>query len=182
MKILLHSCCGPCSLYPIKVLRQADFEISCFFYNPNIHPFKEFKRRLTTFTDYVIKEDIPFISDDNYGLIDFTRKIVFNETSRCSICYTMRMSRTAQYAAQNGFDAFSTTLLYSKYQQHDKIITLCENLAAQFQIKFIYEDFRVGWQEGIDGSIEQGMYRQPYCGCIYSEQERYDKKLKKSSK
>ncbi len=182
MKILLHSCCGPCALYPLKVLTQADFEISCFFYNPNIHPFKEFKRRLTTFTDYVIKKDIPFISDDTYGFIDFTRKTVFNETSRCLICYTMRMSRTAEYAAQNGFDAFSTTLLYSKYQQHDKIVTLCENLATQYQIKFIYEDFRVGWQEGIDGSIEQGMYRQPYCGCIYSEQERYDKKLRKNKK
>lgn len=182
MKILLHSCCGPCSIYPLKVLRQAGYKISCLFYNPNIHPYKEFRRRLTTFTEYMDEEEISFSSDNDYGLIEFTRKTAFNETSRCSICYTMRMSKTAQHAAENGFDAFTTTLLYSKYQQHDKIVALCKKLADQYKIDFFYEDFRVGWQEGIDGSIKQGMYRQPYCGCIYSEQERYDKKLKKSRK
>lgn len=182
MRILLHSCCGPCSIYPVKVLKQAGLEISCFFYNPNIHPYKEFQRRLTTFTQYMAREELPYVSDDNYGLLEFTRKTVFNETSRCSICYTMRMTKTAQYAAQQGFDGFTTTLLYSRYQEHEKIVNLCEKLGEKFGINFFYEDFRVGWQEGIDNSIEQGMYRQPYCGCIYSEQERYDKKLRKSRK
>lgn len=182
MKILLHCCCGPCALYPIKLLSEGDFEIACLFYNPNIHPYKEFRRRLTTFTNYMVEENIDSFVDENYGLIDFTRKIVFNEKSRCSICYEMRMKETVQYASKHGFDAFSTTLLYSKYQQHDKIISYCKSLTQKYGVKFYYEDFRLGWQEGIDSSIKRGMYRQPYCGCMYSEQERYDKKLRKNRK
>jgi len=179
MKILLHCCCGPCAIYPIKQLKQQHLNITCLFYNPNIHPFKEFRRRLHTFSEFARSENIEYTVDDNYGLVEFTQKTVFNEKSRCDICYTMRLTKTAHFAAEGGFDSFSTTLLYSRYQQHAHIKKLAEDLAETYTVSFHYEDYRAGWQEGIDMSMDQKMYRQPYCGCLYSEQERYDKRLRK---
>lgn len=179
MNILLHSCCGPCTIYPLTSLRSKDNQVTCYFYNPNIHPYKEFKRRLSTFTDYVQKEDVASETDDTYGLVEFTRAVVFNEKTRCSLCYRMRLTETILYAKRNNFEAFTTTLLYSRYQQHEKIQSICNKLSSQHGVAFYYEDFREGWQQGIDESLTQGMYRQPYCGCIYSEQERYDKSFRK---
>ena len=179
MKILLHSCCGPCTIYPLSVLRTQNHDVTAYFNNPNIHPYKEFKRRLNTLKDYSTNEKLPLIADEQYGLTEFIQKVVFKEQSRCPICYEMRLKKTAEYAAENGFDAFSTTLLYSRYQNHSVITNRCEKLAKEYSLSFLYEDYRIGWQQGIDQSIEKDMYRQPYCGCIYSEQERYDKSLRK---
>lgn len=178
MKLLLHTCCGPCSIYPITQLKD-EFEISAFFFNPNIHPYQEFKKRRNSLREFCEQNRIPVVSLGNYGLQQFLRKVVFHETQRCSICYQWRMEETASRAAKDGFDAFSTTLLYSRYQNHEKLKQCGFSLADQYNIDFIYRDFRVGWQYGIDKSIELGMYRQPYCGCIFSEQERYDKKFRK---
>lgn len=94
----------------------------------------------------------------------------------------MRLEQTAQQGVKIGAEAFSTTLLYSKYQNHNAIIEIGKTIAKKYAIEFYYEDFRKGWQEGIDKSIAMDLYRQPYCGCIYSEQERYDKKLQKKLK
>lgn len=182
MRILLHSCCGPCTIYPLKVLQSQNHEVTAYFNNPNIHPFKEFKRRLTTLQEYALTEDIPLVADEKYGLTEFLQKVVFKEKARCGICYEMRLQQTAEYAAKGNFDGFSTTLLYSRYQNHELISSQCTKLADKYNLQFVYEDFRLGWQEGIDISIEKDMYRQPYCGCIYSEQERYDKSLRKKGK
>ena len=114
------------------------------------------------------------------GLRDFLRQVVFHEEGRCRLCYSMRLLATVQKALEIRADAFSTTLLYSKYQKHDLIKNLAGRLAEQYNIPFYYRDFREGWQQGIDMAIEMELYRQPYCGCIYSEQERYDKKLRKN--
>ncbi|MBC8317574.1 MAG: epoxyqueuosine reductase QueH [Desulfobulbaceae bacterium] len=179
MKIVLHTCCGPCAAYPLEQLRQKGMDVQGFFFNPNIHPFQEFKRRLAALDDLAaeMRYEVEVIRE--YGLKEYMRRVVFHEENRCGICYEMRLSRTAEYAAQTGADAFTTTLLYSKYQNHQQICQLAEQLAKQYSVSFYYEDFRAGWQEGIDRSIEMGLYRQPYCGCIYSEQERYDKKWRK---
>lgn len=182
MKLLLHSCCAPCTIYPLTVLREKNFEPTAYFHNPNIHPFKEFRRRLVTLEEFSRKVKLPLIIDKNYGLTDFIRKIAFNEDRRCTLCYQMRLENVVALAVNNNFEAFSTTLLYSKYQNHNLLISFCENLARKYDIHFVYEDFRKGWQTGIDQSKEQDMYRQPYCGCIYSEQERYDKSLRKKLK
>ena len=179
MKILLHVCCGPCTVYPLEYLRQQGHEVSGYFYNPNIHPYREFKRRIGALVDFSEQKNFKVEIDRNYGLTEYMRQVVFNENRRCSICYDMRLEPTAKFAAELGADAFSSTLLYSKYQNHGLLIGKCEKLADQYGIKFFYQDFREGWQQGIDGSIEMDLYRQPYCGCIYSEQERYDKKLRK---
>ncbi len=179
MKVLLHVCCGPCAIYPLNVLQENGAEVTGHFYNPNIHPFKEFKRRLNTLQDYAKKTKLALILDTNYGLTDFVRKVAFHEAERCNICYLMRLEKTVMVAKENGFDSFSTTLLYSKYQRHSYLISLCDKLSMKYEIPFFYNDFRDRWQVGIDESKELEMYRQPYCGCIYSEQERYDKSLRK---
>ncbi len=179
MRVLLHVCCGPCTIYPLTVLREEGASVTGHFFNPNIHPFKEFRRRLVTLQDYAKETKLPLIVENKYGLIEFVRKVAFYEQQRCSICYSMRLEQTASLARDKGFDAFTTTLLYSKYQGHSKIISLCEQLSAKYNISFYYKDFREGWQYGIDESKEREMYRQPYCGCVYSEQERYDKSLRK---
>jgi len=182
MNVLLHTCCGPCAIYPLSRLQEAEHNVTTYFYNPNIHPFKEFQRRLNNLKEYTEKNSIPAIFNEIYGLKDFLRKIVFNEDQRCSLCYTMRLSKTVATAKNNGFDAFTTTLLYSKYQNHNQLRLYCEKLSKESGLVFIYEDYREGWQIGIDKSRKLDMYRQPYCGCIYSEQERYDKSMRAPTK
>ena len=181
MKILLHTCCGPCSIYPLSRLREEGHQVTGFFYNPNIHPFREFKKRLASMRLLADQEDFEVIYDSNYGLKEYLRHVVFKEQERCRICYGMRLAEVARVAAAQGFEAFSTTLLYSRYQQHGEIRRQGEELAASHGLIFYYEDFRKGWQEGIDRSLAMDLYRQPYCGCIYSEQERYDKKMARKS-
>ncbi len=159
-------------------MRQAGIEPLGFFFNPNIHPFREFRRRLLALEDLgrVMNFQAEFVRV--YGLKEYLRKVVYREEERCSLCYEMRLSRTAEYAASRGAEAFSSTLLYSKYQNHELIREVGDDLAARYKVPFYYEDFRAGWQEGIDMSLEMDLYRQPYCGCIYSEQERYDRKCR----
>lgn len=177
MKVLLHTCCAPCFVYPYSRLRDQGNRITAFFYNPNIHPFREHKKRLETLKLHAENFSFPLIYDKKYDLTDFLRKIVFHEAERCSICYSARLERTALFAKDQGFEAFTTTLLYSKYQRHDMITSLCNAISLRYNIPFIYEDFREGWQLGVDRAKELDMYRQSYCGCIYSEQERYNKSL-----
>lgn len=179
MSIFLHVCCGPCATYPLKSLRSKGHNVAGFFYNPNIHPFKEFRRRLNALEELGKKKNFQVEYDRHYGLKGFLREVVFHEIERCRLCYTMRLEITAQKAMEAKAEAFSTTLLYSRYQNHELIKKICESISKKTTIPFFYEDFREGWQEGIDTSIEMELYRQPYCGCIYSEQERYDKSLRK---
>ena len=182
MKILLHVCCGPCTVYPLSSLREQGHDPVGFFFNPNIHPFKEFKRRINALDDLARRTGFKVDIVRDYGLKEYLRKVVFHEEKRCGFCYEMRLVETVKHAREIGADGFTTTLLYSKYQNHELICSQAEKLAEESGIPFVYEDFRKGWQEGIDRSIDMGLYRQPYCGCIYSEQERYDKKMRKRKK
>ena len=179
MNLLLHVCCAPCATYTVSSLREKGIEVSAFFYNPNIHPYQEFKKRRETLERYAKAVNLNLIIDRDYGLHDYLRRVVHHEDNRCSICYEMRLNKVAEQAVIEGADAFSSTLLYSKYQNHRQLTLTAESVAARHGVDFYYEDFRAGWQTGIDISIEMGLYRQPYCGCIYSEQERYDNRLKK---
>lgn len=181
MKILLHICCGPCSIYPLTQLRGEGIEVYGYFYNPNIHPYREFKKRIEGVKQFAEISHLEIKIESRYGLTEYLREVVFHEQQRCPLCYAMRLEVVAQKAKERGDDAFSTTLLYSKYQEHEHIRKIGEKLARKYEIDFYYEDFREGWQEGVKGSIEMGLYRQPYCGCIYSEQERYDKTITKNA-
>ena len=179
MNVLLHICCGPCTGYTLKTLREEGHNIQGYFYNPNIHPYKEFHRRLNALEEFCGLKDLEVDYDREYGLRKFLRRVVFNEERRCLTCYKMRFVEVVRKAKEIGVDAFTTTLLYSRYQNHEAIRKIAEELAEEYGIEFLYRDFREGWQEGIDMAVEKGIYRQPYCGCIYSEQERYDKKFRK---
>ncbi len=179
MKIALHVCCGPCTTYPLQVLRQEGMVVHGYFYNPNIHPFREFRKRLAAMRQLAELQKLTVDYCSEYGLKGYLREVVFKEEQRCGICYAMRLKATVEHAKEIGADAFSSTLLYSRYQKHDLIRSTAETLAEQSRVPFYYQDFRQGWQQGIDLAIEADLYRQAYCGCIYSEQERYDKKMKK---
>ncbi|WP_425061377.1 epoxyqueuosine reductase QueH [Sporomusa carbonis] len=176
--MLLHICCGPCAVFPVKYLLKEypQYEITGYFYNPNIHPYKEFVRRLDTLKTFAEKIGLNnLIVDDSYTLEEFLRQALNAPGGRCQSCYELRMRQTAGYAKENGFDCFSTTLLVSPYQQHDLIRAAAEEAANVEGVKFCYIDFRPGWQEGVKISRELEMYRQPYCGCVFSEKDRYYK-------
>lgn len=173
MKILLHMCCGPCTIYPLRVLREDGWDPMGFFYRHNIHPYTECVKRQETLESYADQNGFRLLVTDGYDIEGFLRTMAFREADRCRICYHERLTATAKMAKRGKFDAFSSTLLYSKFQQHDVIREIGEAAGKDAGVAFHYQDFRVGWQEGVVTSKEMGMYRQQYCGCIYSEKERY---------
>jgi epoxyqueuosine reductase len=120
--------------------------------------------------------DLEVLCPEGYDMEEFLKSVAFREADRCYTCYSMRLNYAAKMAKDRAFDAFTTTLLYSKYQKHDLIRSIGETLAKEYGISFYYQDFRVGWSEGVRISKEKGLYRQPYCGCIYSEKDRYWRK------
>lgn len=173
MKLLMHICCANCCLYPLKSLISKNIEVKGLWFNPNIHPYTEYKNRLDALkklqNDWEI--DIEYI--DKYGFKEFIKKIVNNEDNRCTLCYYMRLDECAKTAKKMGLDGFTTTLLVSPYQKFDIIISVGKELENKYSIMFYVEDFRKGWKEGLQMTKELGLYRQKYCGCIYSEMERY---------
>ncbi|HQI23658.1 MAG TPA: epoxyqueuosine reductase QueH [Smithella sp.] len=180
MKILMHICCGPCTIYTLKELRTQGHEVTGVFYNPNIHPYQEYKKRYQTLSQYADQIYLKIIWPEDYLMEEFLKGVAFKGKERCSYCLQDRLTFTAQMALQEKYDAFTTTLLYSKYQKHDFIHQAGDNLSQKMGVSFYYQDFRVGWEEGVKISKELEMYRQPYCGCIYSEKERYYKQNKHS--
>ena len=173
MNILLHICCANCAIYPVRVLREAQHTVTGFFFNHNIHPYREYQKRLDAVRDYTEKTALPLICQDEYQLETFLAEVASDPAGRCTYCYQSRLQRTAEYAFRHGFDGFSSSLLYSRYQNHTLIRQCGEELAREYGIPFLYQDFRSGWQEGIRDSKAMGLYRQQYCGCIYSEKDRY---------
>ena len=172
MKLLLHTCCAPCSVYCIKSLRAENIEPTLYWFNPNIHPYAEYKARRDCLRNYAQSINIELREDDAYGLDEFVCNVADKLNTRCrDYCYPMRLRRAFEYAKANGYDAISTTLLYSIYQQHDVIAQLMQGLSKEFGIEFLYRDFREGWQEGQDEARRIGLYMQKYCGCVFSEEE-----------
>ncbi|MBW1971493.1 MAG: hypothetical protein DRG20_06685 [Deltaproteobacteria bacterium] len=182
MRILLHICCANCAIYPVKALREAGWDVMGFFYNPNIHPYKEFEKRMNTLKEYAPTVNLRVIYDETYPLKEFLQKIAFRESKRCFFCYQMRLLRSAKMAKKSKFDAFTTTLLFSKHQNQKLIKELGEAAAKEVGIPFHFQDFSVGWEEGGRISRELDLYRQQYCGCIYSEMERFYKPRKKGGR
>jgi hypothetical protein len=173
MKILIHACCAPCAVYPVNRLMENGYQVMAFFYRHNIHPFTEMMRRQETLTRWAETIGLGVILQKDYTPEDFFRNVVFRETRRCHYCYHDRLQTTAMMAKQGKFDYFTSTLLYSKFQNHELILSMGESIGKSVGVPFYYEDFREGWKYGIDESKRLGMYRQQYCGCIYSEKERY---------
>ena len=172
MKLLLHTCCAPCSVYCIDSLRKEEIEPTIYWYNPNIHPYMEYKARRDCLKEYTKTINAKAIFEEEYGLKEFCKNVAYDIQNRCSnYCYRVRLEQTAKYAKENGYDAFSTTLLVSIYQNHEAIIKIANEMAKKYQIEFLYRDFRVGFREGQAKARELGLYMQKYCGCIFSEQQ-----------
>ena len=172
-KHLLHICCGPCAVYPVEVLRAAGHRLEGYFDNPNIHPYQEFLRRAKALEDFASGAGLPVIWNQDYDIEEFFRLVAFREQERCRFCYQLRLGRAARRARDGGFAAFTSTLLYSRYQQHDLIGEVARQAAAEVGVAFYYEDFRRGWAEGIAQSKALGLYRQSYCGSLFSDPDRH---------
>ncbi|PKM87742.1 MAG: hypothetical protein CVU87_08990 [Firmicutes bacterium HGW-Firmicutes-12] len=176
MHILLHACCGPCSIYPIKSLQEQGHKIRGYFYNPNIHPYIEYGKRRDGFLEYAQKIEVPTIIDEGYELDEFLRNVSFREGDRCRVCYAQRLRKAAQIALKGDFDAYTTTLLVSPRQKHELIKEIGTAIGQEMGIPFYYQDYRPGYSQSVQVSKDENMYRQQYCGCIYSERDRYYKK------
>ncbi len=172
-RVLLHICCGPCATYPVPALREEGFEVMGYFFNNNIHPYTEWKNRRDALEQYAEIAGLKVIFDELYSPRDYFQKIDFRESKRCFYCYQARLEQTAHIAKKGNFDYFSTTLLVSKYQKHELIRELGEAIGEKYGVPFLYRDFREGFRETGIRSRELGLYRQQYCGCLYSEVERY---------
>lgn len=172
MKLLLHTCCAPCSVYCIKTLRAENIEPTLFWYNPNIHPYSEYKARRDCLINYAEQKQVQLVVEDAYGLDEFCKNVIDKLGTRCEdYCYPLRFRKAFEYAKANGYDTITTTLLYSIYQKHDKIAEIMQVMAKEYGIEFLYRDFREGWREGQDEARAAGLYMQKYCGCVFSEEE-----------
>ena len=175
-RVLLHVCCGPCSTHPINWLREQGCEVTGLWYNPNIHPWQEHELRRISAADYAEKIGVDMIRPEVYEMPRFFRLVVEHERfgERCHLCYQLRLERTARIAAERGFDAFTTTLLISPHQDQETINAVGEAVGRHHGVSFLFENFRRGWAERGRLTKEHDLYRQHYCGCLYSEWERYN--------
>lgn len=179
MKVLMHICCAPCSIACIKVLRDEGIDITGYWYNPNIQPFKEYESRLNALKEFSKMVNLDVVYNDYYNIKEFALNVVNIINNRCGYCYLSRLEKACKYAKDNGFDAFTSTLFISPYQRHDLLKSICESLEKKYDIKFLYRDFRPYFYEGKKMFKETGLYMQKYCGCIFSEEERYQKQVDK---
>ena len=183
MKLLMHACCAPCSVYCVDTLRGEGIEPTLFWFNPNIHPYIEYKTRRETLEEYAKMMNLKCIFKDEYGLDNFCKNVIDKLNARCvSYCYPVRLKELFEYAKENCYDTVTTTLLYSIYQNHEAIKKLMEKYSEEYGIDFLYRDFRVGFREGQTKARELGLYMQKYCGCIFSEEDRYQDKILKDKK
>ena len=173
--MLIHTCCAPCLIYPAEQLQAQGHVITSFFYNPNIHPYSEYKLRLDALVHRCNGANTPVIIEE-YDYPEYFRRVAGHEDERCAVCYRLRLTRTAQAAADGGYDAFTTSLLVSPYQDHAELKRAGEEAAAEYGVTFHYADYRPGYREGRAKAREMGLYSQKYCGCVFSEEERFVKK------
>jgi predicted adenine nucleotide alpha hydrolase (AANH) superfamily ATPase len=195
MKLLLHICCAPCLIYPLEQLREKKFKVTGFFYNPNVHSFSEYNNRKQAVWDFNREHnhDIEVIYP-KYNPQEFFqavnpvrdspalggRKSILtacisngvnlkkDKLRRCSICWSLRLQKTAEVAKEMGHNYFSTTLLVSPYQDHELLKKIGSDIAKVQEIDFYYEDFRPGFKSAHEEAKAKGIYCQKYCGCIYS--------------
>lgn len=177
--LLLHACCGPCSSYVVEYLSNF-FDITIYYYNPNTYPLKEYERRLDELKSFInkfnnkikVKEDL-YNSDEFYQAIRGLEKLG-EKSKRCYNCYKLRLEKTCKYAKENNFDYFTTTLSISPYKNAEWLNEIGKNLESLYDIKYLYSDFKKknGYKRSLELSKEYKLYRQEYCGCVYSMEER----------
>ncbi len=180
-KVLIHICCAHCAAYTAEYWRQKGYEAQGFWYNPNIHPYTEHQQRLESMKSLAKEINLPLIISPDYDIIEYFRQVAGHEKERCRHCFEIRLNKTAATAMENGCDAFTTTLLISPHQKHDLIKETGERAALQLVqgergekgVEFLYADLRKRYSESRHITKPMDLYRQQYCGCVYSEWERY---------
>ena len=177
--VLLHCCCAPCSVYCVDLLRSEGIEPIGFWYNPNIHLYEEYRMRRETMIEYAQKIQMPLEIVDEYGLRKFVQAVGHNVQERCVYCYSSRLNATAKKAKELGLRYFSSTLFISPYQDGALMRTLALQAAENHGVEFLDRDFAQGYRQGHTQARELGLYMQKYCGCVFSEEERYAKKIEK---
>ena len=182
METLMHTCCAPCSVSCIHQLRGEGIEPVSFWYNPNIHPYQEYKARRDTLMAYAPTIGMALIVQEDYGLREFCRLMAEDLDHRCGKCYRLRLEQTARYAADHGFESFTSTLFVSPYQNHELLRQTAQAAAEAYGVEFLYRDFRPGFRAGQQEARERGFYMQKYCGCVFSEEDRYRKQLDRDLK
>lgn len=170
---LLHTCCAPCSITCIDTLRADGIEPVSYWNNPNIHPWVEYRTRRDTLAAYARSVGVRLIIDGDYGIRPFTAAVAGDPDHRCGWCYAARLGAAAEYAAGHGFSSFTSTLLVSPYQNRELLLSTGFAMAERYGVEFLPYDFRPRFREGQDRAQELGLYMQKYCGCIYSEEDRY---------
>ena len=175
MRLLLHICCGVCLGGPAEDLRKRGVDVDGYFYNPNIHPFAEFRQRLEAVHRLEGDLGVSIRYEESYGLEEFLREALPNDADRCLRCYRMRMRRAARMAKETGCEAFSTTLLVSRHQSHEQIRKAGEEAGEELGVGFFYQDWRPLNYRSFEVAKKSGIYRQRYCGCIFSEYEALSK-------
>jgi epoxyqueuosine reductase len=170
--MLLHVCCAPCSTVVLESFRAEGWAVTAFFHNPNIHPWSEWKRRLDAVAAYTGQLGVPLEADRSYPLEENLRRLL-GAATRCAACYSERLHATAAKAVALGIGSFSTTLSVSPYQDQELLRASGGEAALETGTGFVYRDFRPLYRESVRISRETGLYRQPYCGCVMSERDRY---------
>lgn len=172
-RLLVHICCAPCAIHTFSELRKNFKEVFAFWYNPNIHPFLEYQRRLEAVRIWVEREKVRILYKDDYELKGFLRQIVYREEERCRLCYHMRLKTTATVARKGKFHYFTSTLLLSPHQDRQLLEEIMTEVGKEYSVRPYLEEVRGGWRKGMNLARKMGLYHQQYCGCIYSEEERY---------
>jgi len=171
--VLVHGCCAHCIAYTVEHWRQQKYELSVLWYNPNIHPYMEHQARLEAMQSLAKKLDFPLIINEGYEIIEYFRRVTGHEAQRCRYCFHLRLQKTAETAVKLGFSAFTSSLLISPHQKHELLLEIGNNLAEEMGIPFLYTDLRKRYSDSRHITKPMDLYRQQYCGCIYSEWERY---------
>jgi predicted adenine nucleotide alpha hydrolase (AANH) superfamily ATPase len=157
----------------IETLRSEGVEPVLYWYNPNIHPFTEYRNRRDCLVNHAKKLELALVMEDHYGLKDFIAEYPFADSGRCAFCYRLRLEKAARAAKERDFDAFCTSLLISPYQDHELLKKTARTAAERYGVEFLYRDFRPFFREGQAKARAASCYMQKYCGCVFSEEERY---------
>jgi len=171
--VLVHCCCAHCTAYTVFHWRQQGYDVSAFWYNPNIHPYMEHQYRLEAMQSLAKELELPLVVSEGYDVIDYFRQVSGNEADRCRYCFRMRLGKTAEKARELGFEAFTSSLLISPHQKHELLLEIGNRIADETGVPFLYADLRKRYSDSRHITKPMELYRQQYCGCLYSEYERY---------
>ncbi len=171
--VLIHCCCAHCAAYTVQYWQEQGYDVAALWYNPNIHPYMEHQNRLQAIK--TLSENMRFnlLVIDGYDFVEYFRRVVGHEGERCRYCFDMRLKKTIDKAVELGISSFTSTLLISHQQNHDLLKDIGNTLAQSTGIEFLYADLRKRYSDSRHITKPMDLYRQQYCGCVYSEWERY---------